>query len=138
MAPYASSTKVPVDQTRSEIERTLKRYGAAKFAYFTDHDRAIIMFEAHERRIRFELPLPAGETDKEQQVRRQKWRALLLCIKAKLESVESKIETFEEAFLAHVVMQDGRTVAEHAIPRIALAYESGEVQPLLPAPKSAR
>lgn len=136
MAPYASQTKVPVDQSRAEIERTLKRYGASRFAYFTDPDRSIIMFEANDRRIRFELPLPAGESDKEQQVRRQKWRALLLCIKAKLESVESRIETFEEAFLAHVVMPDGRTVVEHARPRIASAYESGEVQALLPPPKS--
>lgn len=135
MAPYAATTKVPVDATRSDIEKTLKRYGADRFAYFADIDRAIIMFEAHERRIRFELPLPAGETDKEQQLKRQKWRALLLCIKAKLESVDSKIESFEEAFLAHVVMPDGRTVAEHTKPRIASAYDSGEVQALLPAPK---
>jgi hypothetical protein len=44
--------------------------------------------------------LPAGESKKDAQARRQKWRALSLCIKAKLERVESKIETFEEAFLA--------------------------------------
>lgn len=132
---YAAKTKVPADQTKTEIERTLKRYGARAFAYFTEPDRAIIVFEAHERRMRFDLPLPAGETDKEAQVVRAKWRALLLCIKAKLESVESKIETFEEAFLAHVVMPDGRTVGEHAMPRIASAYESGEVQALLPPPK---
>jgi hypothetical protein len=33
-------------------------------------------------------------------------------------------------------MPDGRTVAEHTRPRIASAYESGEVQALLPPPKS--
>jgi hypothetical protein len=132
---YAEHTKVPVDQTRIEIERTLKRYGADRFAYMSEGARAIIVFEAWKRRIRFDLPLPQGNADKDEKARRQKWRALLLCIKAKLESVESKIETFEEAFLAHVVMPDGRTVAEHTTPRIAQMYAGGEVAALLPPPK---
>lgn len=133
---FAAYTKISVDQTRNDVERMLKKYGASKFAYYTEPDRAVIVFEANERRMRFDLPLPAGESDKEERVKREKWRALLLCIKAKLESIASKIETFEEAFLAHVVMPDGRTVAEHTRPRIASAYESGEVQALLPPPKS--
>lgn len=132
---YAEGTKVPVEQSKTEIERTLARYGAQRFAYFTEVDRAIIVFEARERRLRFDLPLPKGDSDKDAKSRRQKWRALLLCIKAKLESVESKIETFEEAFLAHVVMPDGRTVAEHTTPRIAAAYKGGEVPALLPPKK---
>jgi hypothetical protein len=132
---YARRTTVPIEQTKTEIERTLKRYGASSFAYFSETKRASVMFEASHRRIRFDLPLPPGEDAKEAKLRRSKWRALLLCIKAKLESVESEIETFEEAFMAHVIMPDGRTVAEHAIPRIAAAYENNEVGPLLPGPK---
>jgi hypothetical protein len=135
---FAEKTKVPVDQTRAEVERTLMRYGAERFAYMNEVGRAVIMFEAAGRRIRFELPLPEGESDNVAQQRRQKWRALLLCIKAKLESVGSKIETFEEAFLAHVVMPDGRTVGEHAMPAIAQSYESKKMLPLLPAPHGAR
>lgn len=131
---YAQYTKVSVDQTKTEIERTLTRYGADRFAYFTESGKAIIVFEAHDRRLKFELPLPVGEGEKEQKARRQKWRALLLCIKAKLEAVESKIETFEEAFLAHVVMPDGRTVGSHTLPAIAAAYEGKDMVPLLPAP----
>lgn len=131
---YAEQTKVPVEQTKHEIERTLARYGADNFAYFTESGKAIIVFEAHGRRLRFDLPLPVGEGDKEQRVRRQKWRALLLCIKAKLEAVASNIESFEEAFLAHVVMPDGMTVGEHAMPMIETAYKGGQMVPLLPAP----
>lgn len=131
---YAQNTKVPVAQTKAEIERTLKRYGADRFAYFTESGKAIIVFEAHERRLKFDLPLPVGKGEKEEMAERQKWRALLLCIKAKLESVESKIETFEEAFLAHVVMPDGRTVGSYTQPAIAAAYDGGEMVPLLPAP----
>ena len=131
---YAQHTKVPVDQTKAEIERTLARYGADRFAYFIERGKAIIIFEAHGRRLRFDLPVAEGDSEKDQKARRQKWRALLLCIKAKLEAVESKIESFEEAFLAHVVMPDGKTVSSHALPAIAAAYEGGQMVPLLPAP----
>ena len=131
---YASRTTVPADKTRGEIERALTRYGAKNFAYFTETGRAVIVFVASDRRIRFDLPLPTGDSDKDEKAKRQKWRALLLCIKAKLEGVESKIETFEEAFLSHVVMIDGMTVYAHTRDAIATAYKSGEMTPLLPPP----
>lgn len=131
---YARYTKVGTDQTRIEIERTLTRYGAKSFAYFTEEGRAIVVFEAHDRRIRFDLMLPDGKTVNVDQKKRSAWRALLLCIKAKLESVESKIESFEEAFLAHVVMPDGLTVGQHTKAQIGQAYKDGSMVPLLPSP----
>ena len=67
-----------------------------------------------------------------EQATRQCWRALALVVKAKLEAVEANIATFEEEFMAHIVMPDGKTVAEHARPMIASAYKSGKIQPLLP------
>lgn len=130
---YAAKTKVSVEKTKTEIESTLKRHGARKFAYFTDDSGACVMFEAHQRRIRFNLPIKSSASD---QLHRVRWRALLLCIKAKLESVASNIETFEEAFLAHVVMDDNRTVYEHAGPRIAQMIGGGPMVPLLPPPET--
>jgi hypothetical protein len=137
MMAYAEKTKVPIERTKAEIEATLTRYGADRFAYFSEPARATIVFEAHERRLRFDVPLEEGKSEKAERLRRQRWRALLLCVKAKLESVASHIETFEEAFLAHVVMPDGRTVYEHTAPRIEQIAKGGELQPLLPAPKAA-
>ena len=141
MAPYASTTKVPVDQSRSEIERTLARYGATAFAYAAQDGEVAIMFEANGRRVRFRLNVlvkKPGENDASRKTReqdtRRRWRALLLCIKAKLESVNSRIETFEEAFLAHVVMPDGMTVGQHAIKGIEAAYSGRPMPPLLPGP----
>ena len=131
---YAAKTKVPVDRSKTEIERTLKRYGADRFFYGAESGKAIIVFEARDRRLRFDLPLPEGDSPRDQQAQRQRWRALLLCIKAKLESVEAKIESFEEAFLAHVVLPDGKTVGEHALPAVAAIYKGGHLTPLLPAP----
>jgi hypothetical protein len=67
---------------------------------------------------------PPGATMRK---RREKWRAQLLCIKAKLVSVDSGIETFEDAFMAHVVMPDGQTVADHVRPRIASSYKENKL-----------
>lgn len=152
---FAEGTQVSVEKSRAEIEHVLSRYGATAFAYAWQRNKASIQFEAKNRRIKFMLPLPDPQDTefthrrygdstrlhaREPQVAReawekacrQSWRALLLIIKAKLEAVEAQIVTFEEEFLAHVVMPDGRTVAEHARPQIALAYENGKMQPLLP------
>ena len=71
---YAIYTKVPVDQTRLEIERTLLRYGANGFAYMSSGNSAAIVFEAHDRRIKFVLPLPADAADRDKQAARSRWR----------------------------------------------------------------
>ena len=135
MSKFAAHTKVPESQSRAEIEKILGRYHADRFMWFKEPQRAVLIFEGHGRRVRFDLPVPDATNDKTAQQARQRWRALVLCIKAKLESVETGIETFEEAFLAHVVMPDGKTVADHTKQRIASAYDGGEVQALLPPPR---
>lgn len=135
---YAATTTVAPEKSRAEIESALKRYGCSGFAYMSSETRAMIMFETKDRRLRFDLPLPKDDGSKKvQQVIRSRWRGLLLCIKAKLESVESRIETFDEAFLAHVVLPDGGTVYQHTQERITEAYASGAMVPLLPPPRGA-
>lgn len=136
MSRFAATTSVSAERTRNEIETTLTRYGATAFAFYSSNGRAMIAFEADSRRILFELPLPVEIKDenKRAQATRQRWRALLLVIKAKLEAVASKITTFEDEFMAHIVMPDGKTVATHLRPRIAQAYDTGHMLPLLPAP----
>lgn len=87
---------------------------------------------ADRRRVRFSITVPQGADRKSEQSARAIWRALFLSVKAKLVSVESKIETFEEAFLAHIVMPDGKTVAQHTGQAIADAYAEGRMnRPLL-------
>jgi hypothetical protein len=154
MAKFAENTEVSVEKSRAEIERMIIRYGATSTAFVNGAGRAMIMFEANARRVAFNLPLPniedkQFEKDGRGNIReptkrhevweracRQKWRALALVIKAKLEAVASGITTFEDEFLSHIVMPDGQTVGEHVRPKIAASYASGAVQPLLPAPRS--
>ncbi len=129
---YAQDTKVPADRTRSEIEALLARYKARATAVFQDQQGAAIAFEINERRILFRIKLLDPKTTKADAHRRATWRALLLSIKAKMISVDTGIETFEEAFMAHVVMPDGQTVGDTITPRIAEAYREQKMIPLLP------
>ena len=151
MSRYAANTEVSSDRSRAEIERTLERYGADQFFYGWQDGAATIGFRMHDRRVQFVLPLPdrnsdefrltpakrysRSETDQArayEQAVRQKWRALNLVVKAKLEAVESGITSFEEEFLAHIVLPGGQRVGTWMIPQIGRAYETGHMPPLLP------
>jgi len=150
MGQYASGTTVAPEQTLMDIRKVLTKYKASAFGMVEDEKRVGVTFEMQGRRVRFVVPLPDREDRAykyktsgkgyrmgqfnpklyEQGIR-QRWRALLLTIKAKLESVESQIETFEEAFMAHLVLPNGQTMGEIAVPQIKLAYQNNVMPPLL-------
>ncbi len=151
---YAKGTEVAVEKTEAEIKATIRKYGATAFGSFEEPGFASVAFRMNDRNVMFKLPLPRQDDERFlrdgrnsvrspekrfeawEQSCRERWRALLLCIKAKLESVEAGIETFEDAFLAHIQMGDGLTVSQHVRPWIAKAYTEGGVPPLLPPPRS--
>lgn len=131
---YASQTRVPVDQTRREIESTLQRYGASGFAYGWEADRAVILFRMADRHVKFVLTMPDAKAmgaERAAKEARRRWRALLLVIKAKLEACASGIAVFDDEFLAHIVMPDGSTVGDKLRPQIESAYKSGKMPALL-------
>lgn len=136
---YASKTAVPIDRSKAEIETILKKYGASAFGYMTQNSSSLIMFEVHGKRIQFSLPLPPypkeNSTNKalsdHAQLCRSKWRSLVLCIKAKLESVSAGITTLEQEFMAHIVLPSGVTVGQVMLPQIEKSYETNEMPPLL-------
>ncbi len=150
MGQYATETKVTPNQSRQEIERTLERYGATGFMYAWKGDRALIMFEANGRRVRFILPLPdpngrdfqqtptgrtrsvASAREAYDQAVKQRWRALALVIKAKLEAWECGIGSFDELFLSNLVLPDDSTVADFMVPQVERVYKTGEMPALLP------
>lgn len=150
--PFAKDTVVPVAKSRAEIEQLLSRYGATGFASGWQGTHATILFEARKRRVRFDLPLPdesdaafarkktrygsVATTAAERLALRdaehhRRWRALCLVIKAKLEAVETGIATFEEEFLANIVVPGGKTLGELALPELARAYDTGAAMPPL-------
>lgn len=135
---YAAGTKVPVEKSRAVIERLITKYGATEFSSGWMGDQAAIQFMANGRRVRFVLDLPNKEWAKDLLMakkrgryysrdyiptdalvplvdaeHRRRWRCLLLAIKAKLEVVHSGIASFDEEFLAHIVMPDDETIYDH-------------------------
>lgn len=150
MSRYAANTEVSADRSRGEIESTLQRYGADQFMYGWEESRAIVQFRAHGRHIRFILEMP-NRDDREfthtpsrgterteaqayaswEQATRQRWRALNLVIKAKLEAVESGIAEFEAEFLANIVLPNGQTVGGWMLPQVAMVYEEGNMPKML-------
>lgn len=128
---FAEYTKVAESKTQHDIDVLVTKRGATTFAVFREPESTMVAFRLNDRNIRFTLALPKKLSD---QARRSRWRALLLVIKAKLESVDAGIETFEESFLPHIVMPGGKTVYEHIKQPLAINYQGGNV-PLLPAPE---
>lgn len=148
MARYAEGTTVSPESSQQEISGLLRRYGATSFAYAWEDGQAMVAFKAHDRQVRFVLPTPTDRTEffespggrkrtavqvdaaMESETRRR-WRALALAIKAKLEVVASGIASFEDEFLANIVLPDGSTVGDRVGPEIATAYERSVSPPRL-------
>ncbi len=142
---YAENTKVPVSRSQEEIKKTLSKYGASSFAFAESKELAMIQFDLKGKRIKFYMHLPiygkekvlsrgisclAGQVKIDQMVR-SKWRSLALGIKAKLECVDAGITTLEKEFLAHIVLPNGSTVGDIALPQIENSYSSGKMPNLL-------
>jgi hypothetical protein len=148
---YAENTSVSADKSRSEIEATLRRYGADQFAYMTSRTEARIGFIANGRQVQFRLAMP-DPSDREfthtperknarspqqaeaawEQATRQRWRALALVIKAKLEAVDTGITVFEDEFLAHIMLPNGRTVGETIGAQLDDVYAGSKMLELMP------
>lgn len=142
---YASQTMVSVERSKAEIERTLQRYGASQFIYGWDQSEAVIGFvvqgDEQMRQVRFKVRVPelrdffttanhrsrsrAAAEKAWEQAQRQRWRALLLVIKAKLEAIEAGIATFEDEFLAYMMLPSGETVGEWMQPQLDEVYREG-------------
>jgi hypothetical protein len=153
MSKYAERTTVDSDRSIAEIRKLLTRYGANKFisAHDLDELQATIAFQMRGRRIKFVIPLPdpnardfthtpqtrkprtatAAQEAYEQAIR-QRFRALALLVKAKLEAIDAGIVTFESEMLNKTMLPNGMTVEEWAEPQIEQAYLSGKMPPLLP------
>ena len=156
MARYAENTSVSSEASRGEIERTLQRYGATGFAYGWEADIAMIGFKMRGRQIKFVLTMPdrssrefthtaarnwprepAAAQAEWEKACRQRWRALALVVKAKLEAVEAGITTFEDEFLAATLLPNGSTVGQWAHEQIEQAYQKNQMPALLPGVQRA-
>lgn len=145
---YASATRVSVARTKEEIQNLLSKFGAHSFAHMEKPGFAMMQFILETRSLRFLIDLPdksefaftptrgtqRHEDDIQkhyEQACRSMWRSLFLVIKAKLTAIEEGIASFENEFMAQLVLPNGKTVAEEILPQVLTSIESHEMPKLL-------
>jgi hypothetical protein len=132
------ATAVPVEKSQSEIRGLLSRHHATQFAFGEEtasngRQWAAVSFSAQGYVVRMRVPhkevdhralmkrlqraRSKTKFDLEYEMREREakriWRVLAWNLKARLVAVEEQVETFAEAFLAHLINPaTGRTVYE--------------------------
>lgn len=135
------STTVPVEKSQGEIRKLLTGHGADRFAFGEETDSAGVRWAAisfayaghavrmrvphkpvDERVVRAKIMRARTKTSDDiraeltEQEARRIWRVMAWNLKARLVAVEENVETFTEAFLAHLVnQQTGRTIFEDLV-----------------------
>lgn len=143
MRTFAQDTTVSVAKTRGEIYGLLTEWGISNIGFLDHFDEGQAELQFVWRRddvkyaARFMVKLPTDEQLKKRARHartgafsqskynalregrgRQEHRVLYLWIKAALNAVEAGIVSPEAIFLPFIVGKDGRTVAEHMLPRM--------------------
>lgn len=154
MTRYAANTTVSVEKSKGEIERILRRYGADGFGHYTKGDKAFVAFEMIGRPFRIDLPMPDPNSaefthtaskrlardqvsrDREyEKACRQRWRAVCLMLKAKLEAIDIGVSSLDAEFMPYVVLPGGQTLSEKMLPHLDKIAKSGDVHKFLPEPE---
>ncbi|SFV11893.1 MULTISPECIES: hypothetical protein [unclassified Methylobacterium] len=127
---YAEGTKVPIAQSRAQIETMLRKAGANRIVTMDEALETVVAFMLAGRLIRLRIEIPGDASD---QRRRAIWRAIGLVVKAKIEAVAQGITTVEQEWLAHIVLPNGRTVGDWIEPQLQVAYDEGRMptEPLM-------
>ena len=156
------NTSVPVERSQGEIRKLLVKHGVARLAFGEETDEigqrwAAVSFAYGQHGVRMRVPLKLvheyevarkytrARTKTRDEVRnklyeqeeRRIWRVMAWNLKARLVAVEEGVESFEEAFLAHLLdPSTGRTIYEQlaetgrielAEPLLALSAGEAEV-----------
>lgn len=128
---YAADTRVPVERTRSELEKLVTSHGATAFGVYSEGwEKSVVMYRLSGRYIRHTVKVePRSRSTKQaiEQEQRRAWRALLLIVKAKLEVIASGDSSVEREFLADTMLANGTTVYEQVGERITQSYLSGDM-----------
>lgn len=148
---YAEGTSVTVEKSKAELDHLLAKAGAGQRLMGSDDDEgfAFVVFTLEKRQVRLRIPLPFP-TEKRfthepkgklrpiekqraayEQGCRERWRQLVLLVKAKLEAIAIGISTVEREFLADLYLADGRTVHQAIAADIEQMFVDGKMPKLL-------
>jgi hypothetical protein len=153
--PAYATTQVPVSRSHEEIRAVLKRHGAESFQLgeATREGRrfAGVEFSQHGHRVVMLVPIRVPGPEEVDAIERQAkkkrgwlvadewadmrtWRIIAWTLRARLIAVEEGVETFEQAFLPHIVnpatgrtiyadlAQEGRVELGQALPALGVGH----------------
>lgn len=140
---YAEGTTVDTGKSRLEIERLLQRAGCSHVGVMHEPGMATVFFQRQGWAVQMRVPLPRiedgpkgykprsgryfNDADRQEwaeQKAKERWRQLLLVLKAKFTALEEGVETFEQSFLAHLVV-GGVHLGERLLPAVREAQAKG-------------
>lgn len=122
-----SSTTVTVEKSQGEIRSLLSKHGAERFSFMEGEANGRwwvgLEFVHHDHLVRIAAPLKEPDEqairgkvrrartkrredfvrEHNEQEGRRIWRVIYWSLKSRLEAVEEELETFEQAFLSHLV-----------------------------------
>jgi hypothetical protein len=153
---YAKGTTVDVSKSRAEIDHVLVKNGASSVGILNDSDKAVavVAFTIRGAKFRLEIPMPlmaevekvprprqwsywdetrrsAWKRSELSQLERERWRAVLLLIKSKLEIVRIGLSSVEREFMADLVLPSGQRAEAFFAEAIRRGLEGGDASPML-------
>lgn len=128
MGKYAAKTSTSVRDSVSELERILDRWGCDNFALMKGEDEHKVGFrfqigDMAPSMVRVTLPLHCLDD----QGIRVAWRALVMVVKAKFAAIDAGITSFDREFMPDLVLADGSTVGQNALPQIEESRTQGRL-----------
>jgi hypothetical protein len=123
---FAEDTRVPVATSQAQVKAMLQKAGATRTAVFEEPLNSSVAFQIGDGMYRITVPVDPSAKSAAQDEKRA-WRLMGLLIKAKLEAVKEGASTIEREFLADMLLYNGRTVAETAMPEIERARVEGRM-----------
>lgn len=137
---YAAGTYVEAGQSRVDIERLLSKQGCSHVGVMHEPGTATVIFRRSGWEVEMRIPLPnpteapkasgfrattlAQREKWAEQKTRERWRQLLLVLKAKFTALDEGVETFEQSFMAHLVL-GGTHLGDKLLPAVREAKEKG-------------
>ena len=154
MSRYARNTTVATDRSIGELKKIVQNYGGGDFAYVERVDMAIVAFKMNKRTLQYKIDLPPRDDRKYTHTEsrgserhssdarklwekdcRQKWRVLVLLVKATFEAIENDLMSFDQAFMSSIVLKNGQTLGDRFLPELDKIISTGTLPLMITAGK---
>lgn len=131
------NTQVAVPKSQDKIRTLILKNKGTGVAFISQPPmegfQAMMPIDGKTYTIRISAQVKSDRRDPEQETRRI-WRVLFHHLKDIFEASKSGVMDFRELILPYIVTNDGKTIAQHILPKLDSAIE-GKPERMLPAPR---